>query len=253
MAAFTSHADVGGANVGLRAQAVGQDAPVDHLRDHALHDRVIDAQHRETVKRNAADKGLESLMQGGDIAIEIKMLGIDVGDHRRRRRQPGKGAVTLIGLDDHPIAGAEPGVGTVGVDDAAIDYRRIEPAGFQEGADHRGRRRLTMRAGDRDRPFQPHQFGQHLGAPHHRHAPRPRRDDFGIIGLDRRGHDDDLGGIEIFRAMADRDANAEFSEPLCIGALGEIAALHLVTEIVQDLGDAAHADAADPDEMQGAD
>ena len=38
-----------------------------------------------------------------------------------------------------------------------------------------------------------------------------------------------------------------------IGALGDVAALHRVAEIVQHLGDAGHADAADADEMDGAD
>ena len=38
-----------------------------------------------------------------------------------------------------------------------------------------------------------------------------------------------------------------------IGAVGEVAALHPVAEIVQHLGDAAHADAADADEMERAD
>src|ERR1700730_685869 len=48
-----------------------------------------------------------------------------------------------------------------------------------------------------------------------------RRADCGIVGLDRGGDDDDLGGIEIFRAVADRDANAELDEAPGIGALGE--------------------------------
>ena len=39
------------------------------------------------------------------------------------------------------------------------------------------------------------------------------------------------------------------AQPLDIGALGDVGALHLVAEIDQHLGDAAHADAADADEM----
>ena len=94
---------------------------------------------------------------------------------------------------------------------------------------------------------------EHLGAAHDRQAARPGGDDLGIVGLDRRRDDDDLGGAEIFGVVADRDRDAEPGEPAGIGAVGEIAALHLVAEIVQHLGDAAHADAADPDEMDGAD
>src|SRR5258707_3224539 len=53
--------------------------------------------------------------------------------------------------------------------------------------------------------------------------------------------------------MADLNGDATTDQAAHIGAVGEIAALHLIAEIVQDLGDAAHADAADADEMDGAD
>src|SRR6266566_7641823 len=110
-----------------------------------------------------------------------------------------------------------------------------------------------MRAGDGDRPFQPHQLAQHLGAPDDRQPAGSGRYDLWIVGLDRGGDYDDLGAVEIFGAVADRDRDAEIDEPAGIGAFGEVAALHAVAEIVQDLGDTAHADAADPDKMQRAD
>src|ERR687885_68731 len=54
-------------------------------------------------------------------------------------------------------------------------------------------------------------------------------------------------------AMATHDfrriSSASISARRHIGVLAEIAALHPVTEIVQHLGDAAHPDAADSDEM----
>ena len=43
------------------------------------------------------------------------------------------------------------------------------------------------------------------------------------------------------------------TQPARVGAVGEVAALHLVAEIVQHLGDARHADAADADEMDQSD
>src|SRR6267378_1988989 len=51
--------------------------------------------------------------------------------------------------------------------------------------------------------------------------------------------------------VADIDLDALVAQPGDIGALGGVGALHGVAEIAQDLGDAAHADAADPDEMNG--
>src|SRR3546814_6112303 len=53
--------------------------------------------------------------------------------------------------------------------------------------------------------------------------------------------------------MPDRDLDSLFSQSLHDIAIGDVAALHLIAEIVHDLGDARHADAADADEMDGAD
>src|SRR5690606_13416062 len=58
---------------------------------------------------------------------------------------------------------------------------------------------------------------------------------------------------QVLCLLADEDPDAEALEPLHIGAVGEIAALHRVAEIVHDLGNAAHADAADADEVNVAD
>ena len=222
--------------------------------DHALHDRMVDAQHREAVERDVADESLERLLQRGEIAVEIEVLGIDVGDDRDRRRQPGEGAVALVGLDDHPVAGAEPRVGAVGVDDAAIDHGRVEPGGLQQRADHRGRRRLAVRAGDRDRPFAAASArpASRRGARPAGGAPAPRRSS-GLSGLTAEETTTTSAPPRFSARVADRDRNAELGEPPGVGAFGEIAALHLVAEIVQDLGDAAHADAADADEMDRAD
>ena len=53
--------------------------------------------------------------------------------------------------------------------------------------------------------------------------------------------------------MADEALDALVAQPLHIGAVGLVGTLHGIAEIVQHLGDAAHADAADPDEMDEAD
>ena len=109
----------------------------------------------------------------------------------------------LVGLDHHPVAAAEPRVGAVGVDDAAVDHGRVEAAGIEQRGDQRGRRGLAVGAADGDRPFEAHQLAQHLGAAHDGQQARARRQHLGIVGLDRRGDDDDLGLAEILGAMAD--------------------------------------------------
>ena len=53
--------------------------------------------------------------------------------------------------------------------------------------------------------------------------------------------------------MTDMDFDALVAQPLHIGAFRLVRALHLVAEIVEHLGNAAHADAADADKMHQAD
>src|SRR5437667_12441370 len=53
--------------------------------------------------------------------------------------------------------------------------------------------------------------------------------------------------------MTDGDLGALVAQTLDVGAVGGVAALHGVAEIDEHLGDAAHADAADADEMDRTD
>src|SRR5690606_12500433 len=71
--------------------------------------------------------------------------------------------------------------------------------------------------------------------------------------LHRGRDDDDLGLAEIFSSMADEAGDALLAQALDIGTVGLVGALHLVAKIVQHLGDAAHADAANADEVHDAD
>ena len=240
-------------HIGLRILAIGDDAMVLDAADQALHHRMIGAHHREAIERHVLDEGAKRVLHGV-IGLEvIEMLGIDIGDDGDIGRQLEKGAVGFVGLDHHPVAGAEPGIGAIGVDDAAIDHGRIETAGVEQRRHHRGGRGLAMRAGDGDAAFQPHQLRQHLGAAHHRQPLRAGGDKLRIVGFDRRRDDDDAGAVEVFGLMADRDLHAFVAQPLDVGAVGLVGALHDIAEIHQHLGDAAHADAADADKMHRAD
>ena len=148
----------------------------------------------------------------------------------------------------------EPRVGAIGVDDAAIDHGRVEAAGIEQGRDHRGRGGLAVGAGDRDaaasaasaRP------ASRRGAPPACAARAPPSSS----GLSR------LIAVETTTTSAPSrfsalwpidDRDALVAQALDVGAFGRVGALHRVAEIAQHLGDAAHADAADADEVDGAD
>src|SRR3546814_4468822 len=76
--------------------------------------------------------------------------------------------------------------------------------------------------------------------------------DLGIAAFDGGRGNDDLGAVDVRRLMPDRDLDSLFSQSLDDIAIGDVAALHLIAEILHDLGDARHADAADAAEMDGA-
>ena len=90
---------------------------------------------------------------------------------------------------------------------------------------------------------------QHLGAADDRDQGLTGGDDFRIVLLHGGRDHDDRGVGEVFAAMADLDRNAECAQALDVGAVGDVGAAHGVAEVPQDLGDAAHADPADTDEV----
>src|SRR6266700_288822 len=178
------------ARVGLRILAIGDDAAILDLADQSLHHGVIDAHHGETVERHVLDEIAERVLHRFEGLEVIEMLGIDIGDDGDIGRQFQEGAVAFVGLHHHPVACAEPRIGAIGIDDAAVDHGRYH---------------------------------------------------------------DHVGAIDVFGLVTDRNLDPLVAQARDIAAFGRIRALDRVAEIVQDLGDAAHADAADPDEVDGSD
>ena len=237
----------------MRIFAIGDDAPVLDLADQGLHHRVVDAHDGEPVERHVLDEIAECLLHGLEGLEVIEMLGIDIGDDGDIGRQFQEGAVALVGFHHHPFTGAKPRVGAVSINDAAIDHRRIEISCVEQGCDHRGGRSLAVSARDRNAAFQPHQLGQHFGAAHDRNALGARGQQFGIVALDRGRHHHHIGPGEVLGLMTDADPDALVAETIDVGALEGVGALHGVAEIAQHLGDAAHPDTPDPDEVDGSD
>ena len=240
-------------HVGLRRKTIGDDPAVAHLGDDRLHHRMVDAQHRRAIKRHVFNKFDEAILHPLERAIVVEVLRIDIGHHRNRAVQPQERAIALIRLDDHPVAGAEAGVRAIGIDDAAVDHRRIDAARIKQRGHHAGRRRLAMGAGDGHGVLQPHQFSQHFGAAHHRNAVFQCGDHFGIVALDRRASHHHRRIANVFSGMADHHLDAARAQALNDIALGNVRPLHGVAEVGHHFCNARHADAADADEMDGAD
>jgi hypothetical protein len=97
--------------------------------------------------------------------------------------------------------------------------------------DHRRGRRLAVGAGDGDRRLQAGQLAEQVGAVQLGGA----RGSLGVVGRDRGGVDDGRAGRDVARVVAVERA---------------VGAGHLGAEDARDLGQAAHADALDADEVE---
>ena len=183
------------AHVGLCVEPKGRDPAIRHATDQRLNLGVVGTTDGQTVERDVGHEIKKALTQVFDRAPVLHMLGVDVRDDGDGGGQSVKGAVAFIGLDDHPLALTHAGVGAIGVNDAAVDHGRVDPARIQKGCNHRGRGGFAMGARNRDIRFQAHQLGQHFGAAHNRHARGARGVQFGVTRFDGAGNHDDLGPV----------------------------------------------------------
>ena len=245
--------DVDGPHLGLGAHAVAHDAPILDTPDQGLHLGMVHAEGSNTVKGDVLDEGLVGPPHGVEVAVELHVLTVDIGDHGGDCRQLHETAVGFVGLHDHPPACAEPRVGAVGIDDAAVDDSGVQPGAVEHGCDNRGRGRLAVRAGHRHRPLQPHKLGQHFGPAHHGDVALAGGHDLDVVLADGRRDHEHRHVVDGLRTVTTGNWNAQRAQPAHRRALGDVAALDAVAEVVHDLSNAAHADPADADEMNSAD
>ncbi len=211
--------DVQKTHVGLRILAIGEDPAILDPPDKLLHGRMVVAHDGEAVERQVSDqrqKGVLDRVEGLEV---VEVLGIDVGDDHDVGRELEERPVALVGLDHHPVPGAEPRVGAIGVDDAPVDHGRVESGRLEQRRHERGGRRLAVGAGDRDALLEPHELGEHFGAANDRNAPRARRENFRIVALDGGRNDGDRGLAEIRRIVADEHCRALLPQALDVGAV----------------------------------
>ena len=163
----------------------------------------------------------------------------------RRRKLPSLSSASATSHSPLPRRAFAPAASSLSADDEG----RIQPAFAQHAGEQRRRRGLAVRAGHGDAAAEAHQLGEHFRARHDRDALRARLDQFGVVGLDRAGHHDAIGADDVRRGVAAMDAGAQRRQPARGRVVGVVGAGHLVAERAQHFGDAAHADAADADEM----
>ena len=236
--------------VGVGRGAVGDEALV-HVRQQAAHVHVVHAEHREPVEGHALDELQIRRAHLLHVAEVIEVLRIDVGHDRDDGGEEEERAVALVGLGDQVLSLAESRVRPERAQLAADDDGGIASSLAQDRPEQRGGGGLAVRARDRDAVLHAHQLGEHLGARDHRHLQLARAHHLGIRERDRRGDDQHVDALVDVRRVVHtgEDARAQALQPARALALDDVGAGHRVPEGEQHLRDAAHPDAADPDEM----
>jgi hypothetical protein len=92
---------------------------------------------------------------------------------------------------------------------------------------------------------------QHLGATYDGQALLAGDDQLRVVALDRGRDHDDLRILHVLGPVADEGLDALIVQAPDVVVVGRVRTLHRVAQIVHDLGDARHADAADTDEVNG--
>ena len=210
--------------------------------------RAVPDHRRAVGEREERPERLVDVALGrvGRVVVELG-VGQD-GDPGRELEQR---AVGLVGLDDQPLPRAPAGVGPRRADGAADEVARVHPAAAQRVHEHARRRRLAVRAGDRDRRAQPGELAEQVGAVQLAQAALARSGALGVVGRDRAG-DHDLGAVgHVGAVVADRRLDADRAQRAGVGgAGGAVRARDARSERVGDEREPAHPGAADPDEVQ---
>ncbi len=238
-----------GAHVGVFAHAVAHHV-ARRLAGQCSHFRVVDAQQRQAVERQALQEFGECGLHAGEIvAVVFQVIRIDVGDDRHQWIQAQEAAIALVRFGDQPLAATELGVGACSQQLPADHERRVQPAFAQHRSRQAGGGGLAMRAGHRNAATETHQLGQHRRARHDRNALAARFHQLGIVFADGAGHHHAIGAQHVGRRMAAHHARTQLGQPARGRVVGVVRAGHFIAQRQHHLGNAAHAGTADADEM----
>ena len=127
-------------------EAVGHDPPPDARQDRGQV-RVVGARDHAAVERHLVREVEKRLLQIREAAaVALHVLVVDVGHHRDRRPQHQERPIAFIRFRHHVLAASEPRVAAERAQPPADHRRRIQSAALEHQRNHRGRRRLAVRA-----------------------------------------------------------------------------------------------------------
>ena len=168
------------------AKAVGAHRAANVAED-GLHAFVVNAQHRQAVKRQVMQEADEALLQVVvTAAVVFQVVGVDVGDDRHHRLQVQEGSVRFVRFRHQILAVAKAGIAAGGSQHAADNEGRVEPGIGENRGNQAGGGGFAMRAGNGDTEAEAHQLCQHFGATDNRNAQLARAQHFRVCRVNRR-------------------------------------------------------------------
>ena len=214
---------------------------------------MIEAEHCQPEERNLVEKMEKGFFDLLNPLIVVEMLRIDVGHHSNGGHQFKKGPIALIRLGNQKLSLPQLRITADAVQSSSDDHGWIEPGRTQNRGNEGGCRRLSMGPCNGDAHLHPHQFRQHLCPRNDGDEPLLSHFDFRIVRTNGGGDDQDVCLFHILPLMAIINFASQSLEPP-----GHLCLLHVRTadpipQVKQNLGDSAHPDAADPDEMDVSD
>ena len=229
-------------------EPVGRHTPR-HPRQHGRQAGIVGTRHDAAVKRHLVGEIDEGLLQVVEAAVVLQMFVVDVRNHRYRRKQFQKRSVAFVRFRHHQLAASEPRVAAKRPQPAANDGRRIQPRPLEHQRNHRRRRGLAVRAGDGDAEPEPHQLREHFRPRDDRNLPPRGLPDLRVGRPHRGGYHDHLRVSDVRRLVRVGDADADRLQPIGDRRPLLVRPADDVAQIGEQLGDAAHADAANPDKV----
>src|SRR5208337_3940260 len=149
----------------------------------------------------------------------------------------------------HPSARSNTGIRSPGANHAADKHGWIEAGLNHHPAGHGRGRGLSVRTGDGNRPIALHERGEHIGPAEYGQTFFARSLKLRICIFDRGRNNHSGCAFEILSALPNKDLDAFAREAAKICSVFLVAALYSKATRGHNLGDGAHADAANANNM----
>ena len=127
--------------------------------------------------------------------------------------------------------------------------RRIQATSSEHGSNHGGSGRFAVHTRDGNPVLETHEFGEHLGPRNDRNMQPNGLEDFRIGRTNGGTYDNHIRPRDVLLTVPLKYSRAEPFQPVGDQGSLQVGTGDLVTKVEQDLGDPAHADPADTDEV----